>query len=206
MAQKQSKKQPEKTPPLAIASLILGIAAILFGWIPFIGWLLVLTGLGISIAALVTHPEKAPHKGFAITGLVLSIASILLGVLFFTAIFLGTAGFMHALVDVEDLDTSYDMDGAEAKEMQEATRIIKESVEGNIGSVCTAAEQCRIPAEYAAMSNCPYQAACIDGECALTCPQEETCATDAECDCTTHSYQGDANCTCIDGNCAAVLA
>ncbi|MFP4524325.1 MAG: hypothetical protein ACLFO2_03370 [Candidatus Woesearchaeota archaeon] len=204
MSKKQAKQQ--KTPPLAIASLILGIAAILFGWIPILGWLLVLTGLGISIAALVTHPEEAPHKGFAITGLVLSILSILLGVLFFTAIVLGTAGFMHAFADIGGFDNDHAMDGAEARKMQEATKVIKESVEGNIGTACNTTEQCAVPAEYAAMSNCPYEAICLDGQCALTCPQEEACTTDEDCACTTYSYEGDGNCTCIDGNCAAVIA
>jgi len=63
-----------------------------------------------------------------------------------------------------------------------------------------------VPAEYATMSSCPYEAVCLDGRCMLTCPQEETCTSDEDCTCTTYSYQGDGVCTCIDGNCAAVIS
>lgn len=200
-----TKKRTPHTPPLAIASLVLGILAFLFGWFPIIGWLLVLTALGISIAALVTHPKDSPHKGFAIAGVILSGASLLIGVIVSILLFVSSAGLFSALTHM-DYDNSYAMDGAETSATQEATKVIKESQPGTIGTACNTTGQCATPAQYTTSSGCPYQAICLDGTCTLTCPQDETCATDEECDCTTNSYQGDGECRCIKGSCRAVLA
>ncbi len=79
------------TPPapkgagLAIASMVLGIIALLLSWIPIINYLaavLALIGLGLGIPALI-RARRGTHggKGLAITGLVTSIfALVLVGV------------------------------------------------------------------------------------------------------------------------------
>lgn len=53
---------------LAVTALVLGISAFILGWLPFIGLIIGLIGVGIAIAALATGQSK----GFAITGLVLA--------------------------------------------------------------------------------------------------------------------------------------
>lgn len=79
--------QPETTPPgninqqntsngMAVAALVLGIIAFLFGLIPFVGWLafplalmaVVFGGVGVSRAN-----KTGVGKGMAVTGLVLGV-------------------------------------------------------------------------------------------------------------------------------------
>lgn len=66
---------------LGIASLVVGIAAFVFAWIPFFGLLLGLTGVGLGIAALV----KRQPKGFSITGLSLSSFGLVVALVFTSA-------------------------------------------------------------------------------------------------------------------------
>ena len=65
--------QPPKHSGLAIGSLVVGILAVLTGWIPVLGWILVLAGVILSIIALISANKKGNKKSLAITGLVLSI-------------------------------------------------------------------------------------------------------------------------------------
>lgn len=73
----------EKTSGMAIASLILGILSIMLGWIPVLGWLIILVGLGLGIAALVkiSKNENLKGKGLAIAGIVLSGLALFLFVI-----------------------------------------------------------------------------------------------------------------------------
>lgn len=79
---------------LAISSLILGIIAIALGWMPVIGWLIALVGLGLGIAALVMINQDArlAGRGMAITGVVLSGVAIVLYVVIALALFTLVAG------------------------------------------------------------------------------------------------------------------
>jgi len=70
-----------ETNPIGLTGFILSIVAIVFSWLPFIGWLCWLVGLVLSIVGLFRRP-----KGFAIAGLVISLIGfvvmfILLGLL-----------------------------------------------------------------------------------------------------------------------------
>jgi Domain of unknown function (DUF4190) len=84
--------QPTANPKkagMAVASMVLGILAILIGWIPFVGWFLgsVLALLAIILGAVALssvnkRPDEFGGKGMALTGLVLGIVSIGLTILF----------------------------------------------------------------------------------------------------------------------------
>ena len=69
---------PDKrtTKNLAICSLVLGILAIVFSFLPYIGIILALIALPQGIVSLV---QKRPGKGLAIAGI---ITGILLSILF----------------------------------------------------------------------------------------------------------------------------
>ena len=73
---------PKKGAGLAIASMVLGILALLLSWIPIINNLaavLALVGLGLGIPALI-RARRGSHSGtgLAITGLVTSVLAIVL--------------------------------------------------------------------------------------------------------------------------------
>ncbi|WP_406182437.1 hypothetical protein [Streptomyces sp. NBC_01006] len=70
---------PATTNGLAVAALILGIAAVLIGLIPFIFWagaLLAVVGIGIGIGALVRASKGAGRKSMAVTGTVLAVLGL----------------------------------------------------------------------------------------------------------------------------------
>ncbi len=96
---KQSNKKG-----LAIASMILGILAILGSWIPYLNIgsiIMALVGIGLGIPALVIYIKtKKSSLGMALTGLILSVLTIIIAVAMNIAV-------TDAIVD--ELDT-YDYD------------------------------------------------------------------------------------------------
>ena len=72
---------PDKrtTKNLAICSLVLGILAIVFSFLPYIGIILALIALPQGIVSLV---QKRPGKGLALAGIITGIFGILLSILF----------------------------------------------------------------------------------------------------------------------------
>ncbi|WP_051515542.1 DUF4190 domain-containing protein [Candidatus Blastococcus massiliensis] len=87
--------QPTKGAGLAIASMVLGIIALLLSWVPIINTLaavLALVGLGLGIPALL-RARKGTHQGFG-----MAIAGIVTSVLAF-AIVLATQAFYTEVID-----------------------------------------------------------------------------------------------------------
>ena len=81
--------QANKSPGMAIASLILGIGALFFAFIPFFGILSVpfaLVGLGLGLAGYNRSRRGFEGKGLAITGSITSVLALLFAVLWFTVI------------------------------------------------------------------------------------------------------------------------
>ena len=79
----------KKTSGIAIASMVLGIFSIIFGWIPVFGWAVILTGLIFGIWSLLTiqKDKDSSGKGFAITGIILSSISLIIVVLLIVCTF-----------------------------------------------------------------------------------------------------------------------
>ena len=72
MGKKILKKIEEgkKGSGFAIASLVLGILSVVLGWLPFVGWILVILALVFGILALIKIKKgEASGKNMAIAGL-----------------------------------------------------------------------------------------------------------------------------------------
>lgn len=85
---------PVRPKGLAITGMILGIAGLVFCWIPYLGPLLALTGIVISIIALM----KKQSVGMGITGIVTGAIGLLIGV-FITIAAMIAFGFLGAGLD-----------------------------------------------------------------------------------------------------------
>ena len=65
---------------MGIASMIIGIVALLFGFIPFCGtWAILpaMVGLGLGVADVIVKSKQKKGKGMAIAGLVLNPLAIM---------------------------------------------------------------------------------------------------------------------------------
>ncbi len=78
---------------LAVAALVLGILALVFFWLPFLGWIPAILGLIFGLVAL-QHPEG---RGMAVGGVVCSAIALAIKVWFWIAFvgFLGAVGAAH---------------------------------------------------------------------------------------------------------------
>lgn len=106
----QSNMQGNSEPKgLYIASLILGICAIIFGWIPIFGQILAIVALIIGIVAILKMKKCNSKNGMAIAGLVTSIIGFILGIII-TAIIVLTGAVIYdkASEVIEENDLNMD--------------------------------------------------------------------------------------------------
>jgi hypothetical protein len=79
---------------------------------------------------------------------------------------------------------------------------------------CTADTDCTTPDEFLLQSNCPFDSACIDGECRVVCPfathdpeismsYPVPCDRDSGCDCSDRGNRT-LECLCHNGGCLSV--
>ena len=61
---------------MGTAGMIIGLPALVLFWIPLLGWILMVVGLGLSIAALVKGKLRGGQTGFAIAGAVLNFIAL----------------------------------------------------------------------------------------------------------------------------------
>ncbi|MBS3139329.1 DUF4190 domain-containing protein [Candidatus Woesearchaeota archaeon] len=66
----------------AVASLVLGIISIVFGWVPLVGWVLIILSIIFGILGLQKAKQNNIGKGFAIAGLVFGGAALVFAALF----------------------------------------------------------------------------------------------------------------------------
>ena len=92
--------------------------------------------------------------------------------------------------------------------------------EGRTGLACQTHAECPIPMSYAVQSICPFESACVDGECVVACPMWEhrepaaqqsvsyavSCQQASDCDCARWDEGGRYDCACVDGRCASIVA
>ncbi len=70
---------------MSIAGMILGIMAIMFAWIPIIGFIsipLVIIGLPLSIFGLLRSRSRGKGIGMAVTGLVANTAALSISIFY----------------------------------------------------------------------------------------------------------------------------
>lgn len=97
MENQEEVKQTNNAGGFAVASLVLGICALIFGAIPIFGFILGIVALVIAIIAMKKiHNEK---RGMAIAGLVTSIIGFILSIFMTGLIFLGVLIFNAASSD-----------------------------------------------------------------------------------------------------------
>jgi hypothetical protein len=86
------------TSGMAIAGFIFGILSVLLGWIPVLGWIIVLLGIIFSSIGLAqTEKGKVKGKGLALAGLILSAFWPAILVIALVLILLGILSFFSAL-------------------------------------------------------------------------------------------------------------
>ena len=102
----QSNMQGNSEPKgLYIASLILGICAIIFGWIPIFGQILAIVALIIGIVAILKMKKCNSKNGMVIAGLVMSIIGFILGIVITVIIILtGVVIYDKASEAIEESD------------------------------------------------------------------------------------------------------
>ena len=102
----QSNTQVHSEPKgLYITSLILGICAIVFGWIPIFGQILAVVALIIGIVAMLKMKKCNSKNGMVIAGLVMSIIGFILGIVITVIIILtGVVIYDKASEAIEESD------------------------------------------------------------------------------------------------------
>ena len=86
---------------MGIASMVIGIVALVIGFVPFCGaWAVVpaVIGLGLGIADLVVKTRRGQHRGTAVAGMVLNPLAIVVIVLWY---FLFVYGATQAMEDAQ---------------------------------------------------------------------------------------------------------
>ncbi|HTX49367.1 MAG TPA: DUF4190 domain-containing protein [Caulobacteraceae bacterium] len=76
---------------VAVAALVLGILALFFFWIPFLGWIPVLVGLVLGFVAL----QQPQGRGMAIGGIVCAGIAFAIKIWLWVMV-IGLIGGMHA--------------------------------------------------------------------------------------------------------------
>ena len=97
---------------MAVASLVLGIVALVFAFIPGISWIAWIAGVvGIVLGALgrKKEPEK---KGMATAGMVMSIVAVALGTIIFIACAAACTAIGNAIAEEAGGDLSSALESA----------------------------------------------------------------------------------------------
>jgi hypothetical protein len=76
------ENKDKKTSGLATASLVLGIFAIILGWIPFFGWIFIILALSFGIRAIIKINQGLNSgRGLAIAGVILGSIGLLFAII-----------------------------------------------------------------------------------------------------------------------------
>ncbi len=85
-AQEPDASSQQKTSGFAIASLVLGILSLVLGWIPFVGWIIIILAVVLGILGIRDAKEGKSGNGFAIAGIVLAIIGAIIAIFVLTLI------------------------------------------------------------------------------------------------------------------------
>lgn len=87
-------QEGEKSQGLGVAGMVCGIIGLVFCWVPFFGFILSLLGCifgGVQLAKIKKDSSKYGGKGQAVTGLVLGIVGLAIGIILTSLIFAAAA-------------------------------------------------------------------------------------------------------------------
>ncbi len=77
----------DRTSGFAVASLVLGILSLLMGWIPAVGWIIIVLAIIFGIVGIVQTREKHVHgRAMAIAGIILAVVALIIIILFVGAL------------------------------------------------------------------------------------------------------------------------
>lgn len=98
------KKEEAKTSRFAVASLVFGILSLLLGWIPFLGWILIILTLVLSSKSIksINENKNLKGQGLAKTARVLGYVSLAIAVLATFYIF-GIFGYNVSIGSASDM-------------------------------------------------------------------------------------------------------
>lgn len=138
---------------MATASLVLGIIAVVFSFIPVVGAFIAIPcgiiGLILSVIVFATRKE-GQGKAMAIAGGILSLISIVLAILFVVLVF---AAVDEAVEDLNELSTN-------PEKLQEAVEGLSDFLANDEGRAFMLRQPCTdVMAEYNAMKDLGHDAA-----------------------------------------------
>lgn len=74
---------------IGVAGFVLALIALVFGWVPILGWILWVLGLIFSFVGVFKQP-----RGFAVAGLIISMIGLIMMLVVFTAIAVFASTFL----------------------------------------------------------------------------------------------------------------
>lgn len=108
--QAQHSPQGQGNPGMAIGGFVVGLIGLLLFWVPFLGVILALIGLVLSVLGMRQANERGAPKGLAIAGLACSILGVLAGGIWTVVVGLAVDEASNELDDLneefETLDTT----------------------------------------------------------------------------------------------------
>lgn len=103
------KKEEAGTPGLATASLVFGILSVVLGWVPLLGWILVILAFVFGAIALKKiKAENLPGKGMAVAGELLGLVGLVLAITMM--VFISGTGTTPSAQYNLDIESAYSVD------------------------------------------------------------------------------------------------
>jgi outer membrane lipoprotein SlyB len=68
---------------MAVAALVMGILALVLCWVPIVNWILAALGIIFGAVGMVKGKRVGRGRGLAITGLLLSVVGVVIGVVLY---------------------------------------------------------------------------------------------------------------------------
>ncbi|MCO1339689.1 hypothetical protein BJH93_12425, partial [Kocuria polaris] len=107
--------QPQKASGITITAMVLGIVAICISLIPVVHYAAFAVGAAAVIVAIIALVRKRPRKGFALTGLITGVLSIIIAIVW--SILVATAFTMFGEATGETADFTFEAASAEPAEV-----------------------------------------------------------------------------------------
>ena len=80
---------------MAIAGLIIGAVALFIFWIPVLGWVVMVAGMGLSIIGFVANRERGEPTGTAIAGMAVNAVPLTIHVAVYGILYLAWQVFIE---------------------------------------------------------------------------------------------------------------
>ena len=85
---------------MGVAGMGIGLAALILFWVPILGWLLMMLGLGLSLTELVRSKKRGGYTGFPIAGIVLNSITLFIRTFIAVVVAIATGAFSRKINDI----------------------------------------------------------------------------------------------------------